>query len=214
MRPRKDGQATRENILKAACQVFGEKGYRGATHAEICQRAGVNIAAINYHFGSKDMLYRAAWERAIDEADAVYPLDGGVPADAPAEERFRGHIRALVRRGADHEKLGHFHSIRMLEIVNPTGLLDEAFAAWRRRARAFTREILGALLGPDAPARSLDLCEMSVISQCHMARPHHGPGREIWRFADRDMDQVADHICAFSLAGIQAVRPGRVSRDG
>ena len=57
MRLRKDGQETRHKILETACAAFAEKGYRDATNAEICQRAQVNSAAINYHFGSKDALY-------------------------------------------------------------------------------------------------------------------------------------------------------------
>ncbi|MEA3365331.1 MAG: TetR family transcriptional regulator, partial [Candidatus Hydrogenedentes bacterium] len=74
MRVRKDGEETRGKILLAALRVFGEKGYRDATHAEICHRAGVNTAAINYHFGSKEGLYQAAYEYAATLADSLYPI--------------------------------------------------------------------------------------------------------------------------------------------
>lgn len=90
MRIRKDGEETRKRILCAAFQVFGERGYRDATHAEICRRAGVNTAAINYHFGSKNGLYQATWEYATSRADALYPLDGGVCADASGRSVWRG----------------------------------------------------------------------------------------------------------------------------
>ena len=52
------GQETKEAILENACKVFAEKGYRDATHAEICRCAGTNVASINYYFGSKENLYR------------------------------------------------------------------------------------------------------------------------------------------------------------
>nr|HID58916.1 TetR/AcrR family transcriptional regulator [Desulfobacterales bacterium] len=51
---------TRRRLLEAACQVFEEKGYRGARAADIRKRAGVNVAAVNYHFGDKATLYGEA----------------------------------------------------------------------------------------------------------------------------------------------------------
>ncbi|MEJ2426050.1 MAG: TetR/AcrR family transcriptional regulator, partial [Candidatus Thiodiazotropha sp.] len=49
---------TKEKLLQAAIKVFVEKGYRGATAQEICQRAGANMAAVNYYFGGKEKLYQ------------------------------------------------------------------------------------------------------------------------------------------------------------
>ena len=51
--------ATRERILEAALDLFGERGLTGTTVRDIAQRAKVNVAAISYHFGGKDELYRA-----------------------------------------------------------------------------------------------------------------------------------------------------------
>src|SRR3954469_3463810 len=61
---REDGAQTRQQLLEVAGQVFAEHGYARATSREICERAGANIAAVNYHFGSKDGLYGAGLEEA------------------------------------------------------------------------------------------------------------------------------------------------------
>ncbi|MDH4012180.1 MAG: TetR family transcriptional regulator, partial [Desulfobacterales bacterium] len=53
MAQREDGKETRNRLLNAACEVFAEKGYRNAKVAEICHRAGANVAAVNYYFGDK-----------------------------------------------------------------------------------------------------------------------------------------------------------------
>jgi len=45
--PREGATKTRQNLLTAASEIFADKGYRDATIAEICERAGTNIAAVN-----------------------------------------------------------------------------------------------------------------------------------------------------------------------
>jgi AcrR family transcriptional regulator len=49
---------TADRIVSAATRLFADKGYDGTSVKDICDAAGVNIAAINYHFVSKDNLCR------------------------------------------------------------------------------------------------------------------------------------------------------------
>ena len=58
--PREDTARTRGKLLAAAGEIFAEKGFRETTIAEICLKAGTNVAAVNYHFGSKEALYSEA----------------------------------------------------------------------------------------------------------------------------------------------------------
>lgn len=51
-------EKTKERILGAAMEVFAERGFRAATTRSICQRAGVNLALVNYYFHSKYELYQ------------------------------------------------------------------------------------------------------------------------------------------------------------
>ena len=53
-----DGEVTREALLEEACKVFAEQGYSAGSSKTICQRANVNLASVNYHFGGKSALYR------------------------------------------------------------------------------------------------------------------------------------------------------------
>lgn len=55
MRPRAD---TAGRIITAATRLFADKGYEGTSTKDICETAAVNIAAIHYHFGSKENLLR------------------------------------------------------------------------------------------------------------------------------------------------------------
>ncbi len=56
---------TKEQILDAAEQIFGAKGFAGTSLRDVTRRAGVNLAAVNYHFGSKEGLLRAVLDRRI-----------------------------------------------------------------------------------------------------------------------------------------------------
>jgi TetR/AcrR family transcriptional regulator, regulator of cefoperazone and chloramphenicol sensitivity len=53
------GERARTRLLMEALRIFAEKGYAKASTREICQAAGLNVAAIHYHFGDKEGLYRA-----------------------------------------------------------------------------------------------------------------------------------------------------------
>lgn len=56
---------TRERILAAAERLFAEYGYDGVSVRQIGSAADAQIALINYHFGTKEMLYRAVFENRI-----------------------------------------------------------------------------------------------------------------------------------------------------
>jgi AcrR family transcriptional regulator len=60
---RRSADSTREAILDAALDVFSERSFEGATTREIATRAGVTQPLLNYHFSSKDELWRAAVDR-------------------------------------------------------------------------------------------------------------------------------------------------------
>jgi AcrR family transcriptional regulator len=209
MKTRRDGEATREAILEAACLVFGEKGFYKATHAAICRTAGVNNALINFHFGTKDGLYRTVWERVTQDIEQRYPIDGGVPPSAPAAQRLYGNISSLLNRALDPHLEG-FHRLRAMESINPTGMLDQAFTAQLQTYRSYTKSILKELLGSAADSETVDLCEMSVISQCHIVLPplHCKTKTPHHRFVHSDVEHLARHITCFSLAGINAIRNG------
>ena len=56
---------TKHKILNAAQYLFAREGFKGTSLRDITGMAGVNIAAINYHFGSKEALLKAVLERKL-----------------------------------------------------------------------------------------------------------------------------------------------------
>lgn len=58
--------STKDRILGAAEELFAQKGFAGASLRELTSRADVNIAAVNYHFGSKENLINEVFRRRVD----------------------------------------------------------------------------------------------------------------------------------------------------
>jgi TetR/AcrR family transcriptional regulator, regulator of cefoperazone and chloramphenicol sensitivity len=63
------GEDTRRRILETAIEIFGSHEYDGASTRLLAERAGVNLPAIQYYFGSKEGLYRAAIDCIIADID-------------------------------------------------------------------------------------------------------------------------------------------------
>ena len=59
--------STRERILGAAEALFAERGFAGASLRQVTTAAKVNLAAVNYHFGSKDALIEEVFRRRLDD---------------------------------------------------------------------------------------------------------------------------------------------------
>lgn len=177
--------------------------------SEISLKAGTNIAAVNYHFGSKESLYSEAWRHAFAQSMEAHPPDGFVAADAPPEERLRGQVTALLHRISDPNNR-EFRIIQR-EFSNPTGLLSEVMRAEIRRLQQRTEKLVRELLGPQATEQEVQFCEVGVISQCInpiVIGSRRDPGKENSEGPRRidDIEAYARHVVTFSLAGIAAVR--------
>jgi len=208
---RKDAQETRQRLLAAAAEVFAEKGFWETTHAEICGRARTNTAAVNYHFGSKENLYVESWKYSFEKSVEAHPPEGGVAPDAPVRERLHGRILAFMQRMADPDN--HEVEIMHKEMANPTGLLTEtlqqAIEPMRQGLRSIIRELLGACAGE----QQVSFCQMSVIGQCfgpmlHLRQARRTPGlsRPAGPLLAFDVEELAEHVTQFSLAGIRGIR--------
>lgn len=208
---RSDGQETRKQLLAAASEVFAARGFRDATLAQICRRAGANIAAANYHFGNKETLYVESWRYAFEQALLTYPPDGGVPENASVEVRLKGRILAIMRRIIDPQS--HDLDIVFKETANPSGLLTDVIPKALEPVFSGLIEIIREVLGPGADEKQVLLCLMSIRAQCfgpmmnERRRKLASPGAPLV-FLDptmNDVETLADHVTAFSLAGMRAM---------
>lgn len=87
---RRDADRTRAALLKAAAELFAQRGYDHATIREIGERAGVDAAMIARYFGGKAQLYIAVLHEEVGD---------DMPADILDPARMRHLVDRAIRRG-------------------------------------------------------------------------------------------------------------------
>jgi len=83
--------STKDRILGAAEELFALHGFAGTSLRQVTSRADVNIAAVNYHFGSKENLINEVFRRRMDEMSSQR-----LAALAEARERRPGELEAVL----------------------------------------------------------------------------------------------------------------------
>jgi AcrR family transcriptional regulator len=210
-RQRTDGQETRQKLLVAASEIFADKGFWETTNADICQKAEVNTASVNYHFGSKENLYVEAWKYSFEKSIKNHPPDGGVSSKAAVRERLRGRILSIMQRVADPQ--AHDFEIVHKEMANPTGLLTETIEKSITPIEEDFISLLAELLGSGATERQIRFCHMSIMGQCfgpmlhlrHKETEHALPPPKDMRI-NFGIEELADHITRFCLVGMNGIR--------
>ena len=88
--------STRQRILDTAERLFADQGFHATTLRQITSEAGVNLAAVNYHHGSKDALILAVFQRRLDDlnSERLARLDRAVAAADPPE--LEGVLEAFI----------------------------------------------------------------------------------------------------------------------
>src|SRR5689334_23769093 len=102
LRAVKPPHETRTRILDAAEELFMQHGFEGTSMRLLTAKAGVNLAAVNYHFGSKDALIEALFRRRLDPMNAARVaeldrLEGEAAAHAPHHEGRALAPDAIIR---------------------------------------------------------------------------------------------------------------------
>ena len=197
---------TRARLLEAATEVFVATGYRDAGIREISSRAGVNLAAVNYHFGGKEELYREVLLSAYSKVSSR-PMPKLADAPDDPEGCLRRWIEWNVERLMGRESNEVFGVLMGREMQQPSPAFDALVKNAMRPTWMGLVEIVAAWLGREADS-SVEMCCMSIFGQClvyHTSRRirdriHDGQGEEF------TAEAVADHVITFSFGGLAGVR--------
>jgi AcrR family transcriptional regulator len=199
---------TRQQLLQAAGEVFAEVGFRDATVRAICERAGANIAAVNYHFRDKEALYAEVLRYSQEQALKKYPPSLGVPAHAAPEKRLEAFVRSLLLRMFDEGPIAWHGKLMVREMIDPTAALGQLAKEKFRPLADELHTIVSQLLGCRRKDERVRLAGCSVVSQCvfyHHCRPVVNYLFPEQKFDARGIEQLTAHITRFSLAALKAL---------
>jgi TetR/AcrR family transcriptional regulator, regulator of cefoperazone and chloramphenicol sensitivity len=200
------GIETEKRLLEAAGEIFAEYGYRAATVRQICEKAGANIAAVNYHFGDKEGLYMAVL-RSVPNAQAEkYPSDLGLVREADAEQRLYAYIRSLLHRVFDDGRPGWHTKIVAREMIEPTRAFDTLVEEAARPVHREMASIVRELLGSAATDESVRLCTLSIMSQCVYYYHARTVIRRLYpeqNYGADDIERLVAHIAEFSRGALK-----------
>jgi AcrR family transcriptional regulator len=107
-RPQQRAIETRERLVDAALEVFAKHGFDGATTREIASQAGVALAALPYHFTTKEAIWKAAADRIFGQFAEHFRSHGREMEGADPRSRLRVVLRKLVLFAAKHPELHRF----------------------------------------------------------------------------------------------------------
>jgi AcrR family transcriptional regulator len=155
---------TREVILDTAEGLFAENGVAATSIRDITRAAGVNLGAINYHFGTKQDLVAAVFTRRLE----------------PVSKRQLALMENVLREAGDRPP-----SLEaVLEaMIRPT--VEKSFAAGKRDL-AFTRLVYRSISEPNSEVRRLIRAQMQEtiafsLKSLALACPSLPMGELVWR---------------------------------
>jgi len=210
----------RGRILETSKRLFAEQGFEGVTVRDICREADANLALVNYHFGDKLGLYLEVVNDAVVKISAFNSLTMDAPAGSSAEERLEYFIRTLLRLVFDEHaaKETWIHKLIQHEMTRPTAAADQILQiAIAPRIRYLSGIVAELLDCPIKDPRVLQ-CVSSVHGLCliylryvQLPEAFRQKMPELMVPRPHSPDAAADHVIAFSMAGIREIR-GRGSR--
>lgn len=202
---RKDGVETRMRLLDVAGQVFAALGYAVATSKMICERAGVNLAAVNYHFGGKQGLYQAVLAEAHRRMMSVEQLHQFAALSASPRVRLEIVVEEFVRHAAGGA--GSW-PVRLLvhELISPSSPGSEFSASTVEPKRAVVQGLLAQVLNlPEndpAVQRAMAFTFMScmaLLAALPEVEDKYLPNLK------QDTESLGKELVEFVLAGLDAL---------
>ena len=203
--------ATPARLLEAAAELFAARGYERTTIRDIALRAGANVAAGHYHFGSKQDLYLEVARAQFGEVSARLAARGSAPTDAELARASRAELERMlaVRIETMLEFLlgpppSPHGAIMQREMCDPTGALPLIVRDFVLPQKEATARIV-ARLAPHLSVREVDRCVFSIVGQIFFQRQMLPILPQLVGMAALPrgfLQEAAAHVARFSLAGI------------
>ncbi len=204
----------KKRLLLAGRQVFADFGLNNAKVRHICDLAEANVAAVSYHFGSKEKLYMSVLEEYLKDRNNRYPLDAGITEQSSPEERLRAYIRGFLYKilgntlpNGDPLEKGLGRCVTQ-ELLEPSKHFNELSEQHFKPCFNLLVDIIRCL-APEFDAINASRCASSIIGQCVLFDfTKKSISQMIPELAleTGNIETIMEFIIDFSLGGIEHLR--------
>ncbi len=205
---------TKTRILDAAERLFAERGVDGASLRAVTREAGVNLAAIHYHLGSKQALLEAVMARRIAPVNQVRlkrleELEGAAQGNAIAvEDLLRAFLEPALRLIATEER-GPLFAQMMCRAYWEAGeeFRDAVVSQFREVAERFVAALARSLAPIPLTEVFIRFQYMLGVMIHELADPHRLRRGETFGIPDADLGTRLARLVTFLAAGFRAPIP-------
>jgi AcrR family transcriptional regulator len=199
-------ETTRQDLVEAAISVFADKGFEAGSVREIAGLANANQAAVSYHFGGKDGLYREVLRRSLAAFDIPsFDLDRAATLDrAQAVREFlNGQLTSLRR----HSEINRYYRIFAWENVARTSVFVDFIAT----ERLPIVEICGALVRRYLPHGTSEEHIVTMFWLLHQTEPFTRDPRRLTQApigltVDAPfIERLSETLGTLAVAGLEAL---------
>lgn len=201
---RTDGEQTRQRILDVAGPLFAEHGFAETPSKAIAEQAGVDLASINYHFGSRNGLYLAALTQAHGMAFGLDSLQTLADSDLPASAKITRMLDVLIDTAMNDQDW--YARLLAREVLTPGPHLAVMLEAVGTPKIAVAQRIVSEATGIPVGDPALLRCLFSMVAPglilLAAGQGLPGPAQDVRCMPKED---VRAHMHRFALAGLEAV---------
>lgn len=203
----------RARLLQAAERLFADRGLESTSIRDLAREAQVNVAAVNYYFGSKENLYLEALrhsflcarhETTVFEQIAARARAAGTPQ--AGYDGIREFIREFMYPLTYTDEAGCHLSLMAREMTNPTPALDVIIEEFIKPKSRVIAELV-AIARPDLiGTERLVLTAISIVAQClhyKMTQPVTLKLIGESRLTPELIERISSHIADFSISALQ-----------
>ena len=214
---------TKQRLLRAATRLFAERGFHASSLRDIAARAGVNVAAANYHYGSKKQLYLEVLRAQFAEIRGLLARRGLSRPPGELDGMSRPELERLL---AERVRVmleilvgpppGLHGTLMQRELADPSEALPVIVRELIEPFKA-EMEAIVTRLEPGLSPEALEPCVLSIVGQAQFYRfamPLILRVAGLKRYPKGFARERAEHIAAFSLGGMAAVSGRARPRPG
>ena len=212
---------TKDRLVAAATELFAEHGFHGTTMRDIAECAGANLAAVNYHYGSKKALYLEVMRVQFAHVRAELRRRGAAPpktelarlAAPQLVDVLRSRLRVFldVLIGPPPSVHG---TLMQREMCDPSEALPDIVREFVAPMVAEMTQIV-AQLAPHLDRETAERCANSITGQALFYRftmPAMLHMKSLRAYPPRLAGRLAEHITEFSLGGLHRLGVRRPRR--